>query len=96
MLTYASFNVFELCCGLYFPSIGILRSKFVPEDTRATIMNLFRVPLNLIVVLTLMKVNSVPFYVSFYVCGALIAASYYFACKLDVRHLLPDNDYNDD
>ena len=71
---YWSFNLFEVCCGLYFPvslvkgptntfptlsliqAIGTLRGRYVPEETRATVMNIFRVPLNLIVVSILVKV----------------------------------------
>jgi MFS family permease len=45
-----SFFVFELCVGMYFPSIGILRAKYIPDNYRSVIMNLFGVPLNLIVV----------------------------------------------
>eukprot|EP01102_Stenamoeba_stenopodia_P018053 TRINITY_DN6570_c0_g1_i1.p1 TRINITY_DN6570_c0_g1~~TRINITY_DN6570_c0_g1_i1.p1 ORF type:complete len:433 (+),score=62.68 TRINITY_DN6570_c0_g1_i1:186-1484(+) len=52
----ASFFAFEVCCGLYFPCIAFLRAKYIPEHSRATIMNLFRVPLNLLVVLILVKV----------------------------------------
>lgn len=40
-------------------------------------MNLFRIPLNLIVVVTLLKVESVPYYLSFYICGVLISGSFY-------------------
>jgi MFS transporter, MFS domain-containing protein family, molybdate-anion transporter len=51
-----SFMVFEACVGLYFPSIGTLRSQYIPEANRSTIMNLFRVPLNFLVVVVLLKV----------------------------------------
>jgi hypothetical protein len=52
-----SFIVFETCVGLYFPTQSTLRSKYVPEETRAAIMNFYRVPLNLFVVLTLKYVR---------------------------------------
>jgi len=41
--------------GLFWPAMGVLRSKYVPESTRATIMNIFRVPLNLIVIVLLVQ-----------------------------------------
>lgn len=50
---YAALLVFEVICGLYFPAIGTMRAKYVPEVTRSAIMNYFRVPLNLIVCVTL-------------------------------------------
>merc|ERR1712146_9138 len=44
-----AFISFELLVGLFWPGIGTLRSQVVPESCRATVINLFRVPLNLIV-----------------------------------------------
>lgn len=46
----AAFFVFEGCVGMYFPSIGTLRSKYVPDSHRSVIMNLFGIPLNVLVV----------------------------------------------
>ena len=46
-------QVFEAACGIYFPSMGIIKSKYVPEEVRATVYNIFRIPLNFIVVLVL-------------------------------------------
>lgn len=45
-----SFFAFEACVGLYFPSTGSLRSKYVPDAHRSIIMNLFGIPLNVLVV----------------------------------------------
>lgn len=46
----AAYFVFEGCVGFYFPSIGTLRSKYVPDSHRSVIMNLFGIPLNILVV----------------------------------------------
>eukprot|EP01065_Artemidia_motanka_P019677 TRINITY_DN23465_c0_g1_i1.p1 TRINITY_DN23465_c0_g1~~TRINITY_DN23465_c0_g1_i1.p1 ORF type:complete len:577 (+),score=142.11 TRINITY_DN23465_c0_g1_i1:80-1810(+) len=46
----ASFCVFEACVGVFWPSIGLLRSRLLPEEVRATLINVFRLPLNLVVV----------------------------------------------
>ena len=46
----AAFFIFEACVGMYFPSIGSLRSQYVPDSHRALIMTLFGVPLNVLVV----------------------------------------------
>jgi hypothetical protein len=51
------FCVFEVACGVYFPSIGTLRGRFIPEEVRSTIMNFFRIGLNLIVVVVLSNVR---------------------------------------
>jgi len=48
-----AFLAFEACVGVYFPTIGTMKGQIVPEATRSTVYNLYRVPLNSIVVITL-------------------------------------------
>ncbi|KAK3576673.1 hypothetical protein CHS0354_004958 [Potamilus streckersoni] len=55
MLIFAAFLVFECCVGIFWPSMSTMRGKYVPEETRATIMNFFRIPLNMIVVVILLQ-----------------------------------------
>lgn len=50
VLIYAAFVTFELCVGMFWPSMGYMRGIYIPEQTRATIMNFCRVPLNAIVI----------------------------------------------
>lgn len=45
-----AFLIFEFCVGVYFPSIGTVKSELVPERIRATMYNMCRVPLNAVVV----------------------------------------------
>lgn len=45
-----SFLVVELCVGLFMPVAGTLRSKYVPDALQGAILNIFRLPLNAIVV----------------------------------------------
>jgi hypothetical protein len=45
-----SFCVMELCVGLFMPVAGTLRSKYVPDALQGAILNIFRLPLNVIVV----------------------------------------------
>ena len=56
-LRLACFFVFEVCCGVYWPLAGMLRSRYVPADCRATVLSLFRIPLNLLVILVLFMVD---------------------------------------
>ncbi|KAJ7544041.1 hypothetical protein O6H91_09G062700 [Diphasiastrum complanatum] len=60
-----SFCVFEVCIGIFWPSIMKMRSQYIPEDSRSTIMNFFRIPLNLFVCLVLYKVDAFPVSVMF-------------------------------
>lgn len=54
----AAFLAFEACVGMYFPSIGTLRSKYLPDSHRSVMMNLFGIPLNLIVVGVFLSIKS--------------------------------------
>ena len=57
-LTCFTFVVFEGVCGCFFPTFGTLRGTYIPEDTRTTVMNLFRIPLNLYVVILLQQMKT--------------------------------------
>ncbi|KAF2357765.1 hypothetical protein FHG87_011470 [Trinorchestia longiramus] len=48
VFTYGSFLLLEVSVGMYLPSIGYLRSQVIPEELRASIMNWFRVPMNIL------------------------------------------------
>ncbi|CAF1269948.1 unnamed protein product [Rotaria sordida] len=52
---FIAFLVFEFCVGIFWPAMATMRSKYISEEARATVMNYFRVPLNLIVVVILVK-----------------------------------------
>ena len=56
-MSFFSFLALELSIGLYFPSIGTLRGRLIPESHRATVTNWFRVPMNLITCATLLAVS---------------------------------------
>merc|ERR1719350_2073267 len=57
-ICFVSFLLIEMSLGMYFPSIGTLRSSLVPGSHRSTIINLFRIPLNLLTVATLLAIKS--------------------------------------
>ncbi|GFO21247.1 molybdate-anion transporter-like isoform x1 [Plakobranchus ocellatus] len=52
---FGGFLVFETCVGIFWPSMGTMRGKYIAEETRATTMNIFRVPLNFIVIIILLQ-----------------------------------------
>lgn len=56
-IVYCMFLLFELTVGLFYPSYGMVKSEKIPEDIRSAVMNIFRMPLNLFVVLLLLKVK---------------------------------------
>lgn len=57
-LQLAAFCAFEMCCGLYFPAVGTMRGRYIPEEVRSTVMNVFRIGLNVIVVVTLVNIDT--------------------------------------
>merc|ERR1719424_1723165 len=71
-----SFLLFEACVGVYWPAIGTVKSQVVPEDTRATIYNMYRVPLNGIVLVVLL--NHMEAKTAFLYCSCMLAVA--FAC----------------
>ncbi|KAJ3413006.1 Molybdate-anion transporter [Chytridiales sp. JEL 0842] len=80
---YASFCLFEVCCGVFFPVMGSLRGKYIPDATRATVMNVFRLPLNIIVVAILYKVNGGDDNGSLYLlCSVLVLIGLWFSLNL--------------
>ena len=60
----AAFFLFETCVGMYFPLIGTLRSQYLPDAYRGVIMNLFGVPLNLLVVCVFLSIERLGLQVS--------------------------------
>lgn len=52
-VTFWSFALFEMCVGLYFPTMGRLKSELVDDASRGKIYALMRLPLNMFVVLAL-------------------------------------------
>ena len=56
-LSFVAFLVFELGVGIYFPALGYLRSRIIPEAHSWSITNVFRVPINLISCLVLMLLH---------------------------------------
>ena len=53
----AAFCGFEFAVGVFWPSMMKMRSQHVPEEMRATIINFFRIPLNMFVCVVLYNVR---------------------------------------
>jgi len=70
VVIFGSFVVFEVCVGVFWPAMGYLRGKYIPEHARSTTMNFFRIPLNLIVILILWQ--NFPMTVIFQFCVAFL------------------------
>eukprot|EP00775_Hariotina_reticulata_P009733 gene9733-9891_t len=53
-----AFCLFEVLIGMFWPSMMTLRAKYVPEELRSTIINVFRIPLNVFVCMILWKAGN--------------------------------------
>jgi MFS family permease len=74
-LLMVAFCCFEFICGIYFPGMGVMRSQYVPEEVRATVMNLFRIGLNFIVVVVLNSIERMRNESVFLLCISLLCCS---------------------
>eukprot|EP01018_Ginkgo_biloba_P012942 Gb_39879 [translate_table: standard] len=71
-LQMLGFCVFEACVGIFWPSIMKMRSQYIPEESRSTIMNFFRIPLNIFVCVVLYNVNAFPITIMFGMCSIFL------------------------
>merc|ERR1711988_1733916 len=78
-IRFLAFLAFEACVGLYFPMMGTLKGDIVPEDMRATIYNIYRLPLNVIVLMPLMLNFSISttFTVTTSILAVAVAAAFF-------------------
>ena len=68
---------------MYFPAMSVIKSRHVPEEARATLYNLFRVPLNAIVVAVLANLGRVSDDSVLLVCGFMLALASLLARRLE-------------
>jgi len=72
-LSLIAMNLFEITVGLYWPTMGTMKGSIVPESTRAAIYNLYRIPLNFIVLFSLL--TDIPPQTSFLLCGLMLGTA---------------------
>ncbi|RUS14178.1 hypothetical protein BC937DRAFT_94225 [Endogone sp. FLAS-F59071] len=65
------YHLFEFTTGLYFPSVASLRAETIPETSRAAVMALLRVPMNVAVCAILWQVDTLSISTLFAICAAL-------------------------
>ncbi|MBA0806327.1 hypothetical protein Gohar_005783 [Gossypium harknessii] len=86
-LQLLGFCTFEACVGIFWPSIMKMRSQYIPEEARSTIMNFFRIPLNIFVCIVLYNVNAFPITVMFGMCSIFL-----FVASILQRRLMAISD----
>ncbi|KAJ4711818.1 Molybdate-anion transporter, Major facilitator superfamily domain protein [Melia azedarach] len=71
-LQLLGFCTFEACVGIFWPSMMKMRSQYIPEEARSTIMNFFRIPLNIFVCIVLYNVSAFPITIMFGMCSIFL------------------------
>ncbi|KAI8890100.1 DUF791-domain-containing protein [Backusella circina FSU 941] len=66
-----AYHIFEFCTGLYHPSISSLKAETIPEETRAAVMTLLRIPMNLGVGAIMWHVEDFSTSMLFSICGVM-------------------------
>jgi hypothetical protein len=71
-----SFLIFETCVGIFQPCGGVLRSKVIPDELQGSVMNMFRIPLNSLVVVGTLLTDYYParFVFGVITCWMLVGA----------------------
>lgn len=77
------FLVFEAMVGIFWPSMMKMRSQYVPEEVRSTVMNFFRIPLNLFVCVILYNVAMFPLAAMFAMCTLFLLTAAALQKKLE-------------
>lgn len=85
-----SLFLFESCVGMYFPTIGTLRSKFFPESHRSVVMNLFGIPLNAMVVSVFLSIERLGVQGALGVSTTALAVA--AACGYKLKRLVKDSE----
>ncbi|CAF1508998.1 unnamed protein product [Adineta steineri] len=88
-IVLGSFCLYEFCVGIYLPSISVLRSQYLPDSVRATLMNYFRVPR--VALMFIVMIWHLPLVVIFTFCGLMSVLT--FVCLLILRSMKPLEEY---
>jgi len=84
----AGFLAFEATVGMYFPAMGTMKSMVVPEAQRSAIYNIYRIPLNVIVLgvlLTKMEMTT-----AFGCCAVMLGAASY--CQVQLTQIMEEEE----
>merc|ERR1711953_1355727 len=73
---FGAFLVFETCVGIFQPCGGVLRSKVIPDELTGSVTNMFRIPLNSLVVIGTLLTDYYPsrFVFGIITCWMLVGA----------------------
>jgi hypothetical protein len=51
--------LYEITVGMMYPTLSKMKSDYLPNENRGTIMNLFKIPLNIWVIVLLLSIGKI-------------------------------------
>ena len=86
-----AFMLLEVCVGMFFACAATMRSEYIPDALQSSVMNVFRVPLNLIVVIGTKLSDVASPRVVFLTCAVWFAMASLCQCLLVRRIQRPEH-----
>ena len=76
---------------MFYPAYGVIKSEKIPEEIRASVMNIFRIPLNVFVVILLLRIKDLSPRIVFQICAgthafAFLCYSFFFLKLSSGKH----------
>lgn len=56
-MTLYGFLAYEVSIGLFYPTYSKIKADYLPSEARGTLMNIFKIPFNIIVVILLFTMD---------------------------------------
>lgn len=78
VIIFICFLLYELTVGIFYPSFGTIKSIKISENIRSIVLNIFRIPLNLFIIIILLKIKHLNKKIIFFICFLLLFLSYLF------------------
>jgi len=79
-MAYCAMLLFEGCIGAYYPAMSTAKGNIVPEDQRAAIYSVFRLPMNLVVLINLC--SNLEFSQAFGLCFAMLGLATFLQIRI--------------
>ncbi|SAL96083.1 hypothetical protein [Absidia glauca] len=66
-----AYHAFEFTTGMYYPSISSLKAEAIPEESRASVMTLLRIPMNVSIAIIFWNIEAISQAMLFAMCGIM-------------------------
>ncbi|EQC36279.1 hypothetical protein SDRG_06384 [Saprolegnia diclina VS20] len=81
---FAAFLLFEVCVGAFFPCSATLRAQYFGDARLSTVLSLFRLPTNVLVIVGTALAETTPDTTIFAACSGVLAVAGYCVSRVQV------------